>query len=114
MNITYWKNNIQPVLPYYAVIFISTRSKSLEGYAEMDEKTIEKVKTLDGFLGYESIKNGDDGIFISYWENMEVIEKWKNDSIHMEAKEYGFAKWYTRIISQICKIEHSMEFPAKR
>lgn len=110
MITSYWKSEKKPAAPYYAVIFISTRSKELEGYAEMDEKTIEKVKTLDGFLGYESIKNGDDGIFISYWENMEVIEKWKHDSMHKEAKQYGFNQWYTRIISQICKVEHSMSY----
>lgn len=105
----FWKTKL-PKTPYYAVIFISTRSKELEGYAEMDEKTIEKVKTLDGFIGYESIKNGDNGIFISYWASMEAIEKWKHDSMHVEAKSYGYSHWYSRIISQICKVEHSHEF----
>jgi heme-degrading monooxygenase HmoA len=105
----FWKAEM-PKSDFYAVLFISTRSKNLEGYADMDEKTIEKVKELDGFLGYESIKNGDDGIFISYWANMESIEKWKNDSLHMEAKSLGYAKWYDRLVTQICKVNYSKEF----
>ena len=105
----FWKTEI-PKTNYYAVIFCSTRSTDLEGYATMDEKTIEKVKTLDGFLGYENIKNGDDGIFISYWRDMDSIEKWKHDAMHKEAKQYGYSKWYTRILTQICKVELSNEF----
>lgn len=108
----YWKNPLPPT-PFYAVIFISTRSNQLDGYPEMDELTIEKVKTLDGFLGYESIKEGNNGMFISYWKNMEAIDKWKHDAMHQEAKEYGYAQWYDRFLSQICKVEHSNEFVRK-
>ena len=108
----FWKTSI-PTSNYFAVIFISTRSNDLDGYASMDERTIEKVKTLDGFLGYESIKNGDDGIFISYWESMEAIENWKHDSMHKEAKSYGYSNWYTRIVSQICHVNQSNEFIKK-
>ncbi|MFI5204473.1 MAG: antibiotic biosynthesis monooxygenase family protein [Flavobacteriales bacterium] len=102
-----------PAPPYYAVIFVSTRSKNLEGYAEMDEATIEKVKLLDGFLGFENIKTGDDGIFISYWKSMEAIDKWRNDTMHLEAKQKGISTWYDRVLSQVCKVEHSREFIRK-
>lgn len=102
-----------PQPPYYAVIFVSTRSENLDGYAAMDESTIEKVKQLDGFLGYENIKAGDDGIFISYWESMEAINKWRNDAMHLEAKQKGINQWYDRFLSQICKVEHSREFIRK-
>lgn len=106
----YWKNNSIPAAPYYAVIFCSTRSKNLEGYSQMDEATIEKVKTLDGFLGFENIKNGDDGIFISYWSDMDSINKWKHNEMHLEAKQKGRSMWYNRILSQICKVEQSVEY----
>ncbi|HYG52153.1 MAG TPA: DUF4188 domain-containing protein [Flavobacteriales bacterium] len=105
----FWKTEI-PTTDFYAVLFLSTRSKNLDGYAEMDEKTIEKVKLYEGFLGYESIKSGDDGIFISYWADMESIERWKKDSLHMEAKNFGYAKWYDRLVTQICKVNYSKEF----
>ncbi|MFZ5553271.1 MAG: antibiotic biosynthesis monooxygenase family protein [Bacteroidota bacterium] len=106
----YWKNDIIPAAPFYAVIFCSTRSNNLEGYPETDEATIEKVKTLDGFLGYENIKNGDDGIFISYWRDMDAINQWKHDEMHLSAKQKGKSMWYNRYLSQICKVEHSVEF----
>jgi heme-degrading monooxygenase HmoA len=108
-----FRNKPFPDPPYYAVIFVSTRSKNLDGYAAMDESTIEKVKTLDGFLGYENINNGDNGIFISYWESMETINQWRNDAMHLDAKQKGQGMWYDRFLSQICKVEHSREFIRK-
>jgi heme-degrading monooxygenase HmoA len=102
-----------PAPPYYAVIFVSTRSSNQDGYAAMDEATIEKVKQLDGFLGYENIANGNESIFISYWQSMEAIDKWRNDQLHKEAKQQGQQVWYDRFLSQICKVEHSREFIRK-
>ena len=102
-----------PNPPYYAVLFVSTRSKNLDGYKEMDEATIERVKSVEGFLGYENIKSGDNGIFISFWESMEAFDKWRHDSMHKEAKEKGINLWYDRLLTQICKVEHSREFIRK-
>ena len=107
------KNPELPAPPYYAVIFVSTRSKNLDGYNVMDDATIEKVKKLDGFLGFENIKNGDEGIFISYWESMESINKWRNDTLHLEAKQKGQTMWYDKFLSQVCKVEQSREFIRK-
>lgn len=98
-----------PAPPYYAVIFVSHRSDRLEGYTEMDQITIELAKEQEGFLGYENVKSGDEGIFISYWDSTESIEKWKNHPVHLEAKKSGQKLWYDRYLSQICKVESSHE-----
>lgn len=95
-----------PAKDYYAVIFISERSQNLEGYSEMDELTLKLVEEIPGYLGYESIKNGNKGIFISYWESLESIESWKNNSVHLQAKSKA-NQWYHSFISQICKVEHT-------
>ncbi len=94
---------------YYAVIFASTKEEQREGYAEMDELTLKLAAEQPGYLGYESVNNGNTGIFISYWENKESIEKWRINTTHKMAKDQAKA-WYKRYLSQICLVESSHEF----
>lgn len=100
-----WKKS-PPLNGYYAVIFSSTKSDNLNGYAEMDELTMKLAMEQTGFLGYEAVVNGNKSIFISYWESLSAIEKWKHDSVHKQAKSQA-KKWYKRYLSQICKVEHT-------
>lgn len=100
-----WKKS-PPQKDYYAVIFSSTKSDNLEGYKEMDEETMNLAQEQSGFLGYESVNNGNTGIFISYWESMDAINGWRQNSTHLLAKAKA-EQWYKRYLSQICKVEHS-------
>ena len=100
-----WKKAI-PQNNYYAVIFSNTKSDNKDGYAEMDELTMKLADEQKGFLGYESVYNGNTGIFISYWESMEAINTWRQNSTHLMAKAKA-NQWYKRYLSQICKVEHS-------
>lgn len=100
-----WKKS-PPQSNYYAVIFSSTKSDDLQGYAEMDEVTMRLAQEQNGFLGYESVNNGNTGIFVSYWESMEAINSWRQNSTHLMAKAKA-ELWYKRYLSQICKVEHS-------
>lgn len=102
---------IKPLPPnnFYAVIFSSTKSDTLEGYAEMDEKMMELAQQQPGYLGYESSNHNNSGIFISYWENKEAIENWRNNLSHQGAKSNAH-KWYKRYLSQICLVESSHLF----
>ncbi|MDZ4664779.1 MAG: antibiotic biosynthesis monooxygenase family protein [Bacteroidota bacterium] len=94
---------------YYAVIFCSTKEEQRDGYTEMDELTMNLAQEQEGYLGYESVNNGNTGIFISYWENKESIEKWRIDTTHKMAKDQA-KNWYKRYLSQICLVESSHEF----
>ncbi|MBP7808431.1 MAG: antibiotic biosynthesis monooxygenase [Bacteroidia bacterium] len=100
-----WKKS-PPQNNYYAVIFSSTKSDNLEGYLEMDEETMHLAQEQPGFLGYESVNNGNTGIFVSYWESMDAINGWRQNSTHLMAKAKA-EQWYKRYLSQICKVEHS-------
>ena len=99
------KTDQQPAPPYWAAIFISTRSEENEGYAAMDQATIERAQQTEGFLGYAQAKEQSQGIFISYWASLEAIERWKEDSLHKAAKDKGKKSWYTRFISQVVEIK---------
>jgi heme-degrading monooxygenase HmoA len=102
---TNWKNNIPPKAQFYAVIFISVKSKDLEGYAETDEKMMELAQQQPGYLGYTSA----DGIFISYWETREAIDAWKVNPEHGKAKANA-KKWYEYYHSMVTKVESSRVF----
>ncbi len=104
--------NSLPEPPAYAVLFISEREvdPAPEGYPAMDEATMRAVSTLNGFLGYDVARTGKDGIFISYWRDMEAINAWKHNALHKEAKREGHARWYDAYRTVICKIESFDEF----
>lgn len=95
-----------PEKDYYAVIFSSTKSEQLEGYSEMDELTMKLAQDQEGFIGYESVSTGNKGIFISYWESKEAIDVWRKNVTHQMAKAEA-GRWYSRYLSQICKVESS-------
>lgn len=102
---------VKPLPPnnFYAVIFSSTKSKDLEGYKEMDEKTMQLASEQKGYLGYESLTNQNKTIFISYWESKAAIENWRLNAVHQMAKQQA-KKWYQRYLSQICLVESSFLF----
>ena len=94
---------------YYAVIFTSTQNDDIVGYSEMAKKIETLAKQQKGFLGIESAKNKV-GITVSYWENLEVIKKWKQQSEHVVAQLKGRHDWYTWYHVRICKVESEYEF----
>lgn len=89
----------------WAVIFNSIRELDPPGYAAMDDATMKSASEIPGFLGYESVRNGKEGMFISYWESEEAIEQWKNHPLHLEAKKMGKSTWYDAFRSVVCRIE---------
>ncbi len=52
----------------YAVIFSYQLSNELEGYADMDQKTIDAVVDIPGYLGYDKFGDGNENTFISILE----------------------------------------------
>lgn len=95
---------------YYAVIFTSTQNENIEGYAKMAEKMGMLAKQQKGFIGIDSAKN-EVGITVSYWETLEDIKNWKQQSEHLQAQLKGKQDWYSWYNVKICKVEREYEFP---
>jgi heme-degrading monooxygenase HmoA len=93
-----------PKPPYYAVIFISTRTEGDNDYAEMADKMVELAKLQDGFLGIESARE-EIGITVSYWRDLEAIKNWRENSEHSIAREKGRKDWYKAFKTRIAKVE---------
>ncbi|WP_147677155.1 antibiotic biosynthesis monooxygenase family protein [Algibacter pacificus] len=95
--------------PYYAVIFTSTLSENVEGYSEMACKMEDLAKQQQGFIGIESAREVV-GITVSYWENLDAIKNWKQQSEHLQAQHKGTADWYSWYHVRICKVEREYDF----
>ena len=95
--------------PYYAVIFTSTHSENTEGYNDMANQMETLAKAQDGFLGIESARNSV-GITVSYWESLDAIKNWKQQSDHLVAQQKGKQDWYNWYKVRICKVEREYEF----
>ena len=76
---------ITPKPPYYAVIFTTKRSAIDEGYSEMAQEMLELAKQQPGYLGEESARE-ELGITVSYWESLEAIKNWKQNTNHLQAQ----------------------------
>lgn len=101
-----------PKVPYYAVIFTSIKSDEDNGYNEMSKKMVELVKKQDGFLGFESVREGI-GITVSYWRDLESINKWKENIEHQVAQKLGKEKWYKNYTIRIAEVKREYSFSQK-
>jgi len=93
-----------PPPPYYAVIFTSLRTDGDNGYAEMAERMDVLAQEQPGYLGIESARN-EVGVTVSYWESLEAIKAWKQQSEHLFAQKMGKEQWYAHYKTRICKVE---------
>ena len=90
---------------HYAVIFASERPLDPPGYAEMDEATMKAASSIDGYLGYEVVRQGEAAIFISYWKDQNAVREWAMHPLHKEAKKLGNTLWYDAYRSLVCQVE---------
>ena len=100
---------ITPAPPYYAVIFTSTRTGEDSGYEAMSDAMVSLAAQQPGFLGIESARDSL-GITVSYWDSLEAIAAWKQNSAHLVAQDRGRALWYQDFKTRICRVERDYEF----
>jgi heme-degrading monooxygenase HmoA len=98
-----------PAAPYFAVIFTSIRTDSDNGYGKMADAMEQLAATQPGFLGIESARDGL-GITVSYWDSLESIAAWKQNSSHLVAQQQGRAAWYEEFKVRICRVERDYAF----
>lgn len=98
-----------PPPPYYAVIFTSLRTEVEAGYHDMALRMLELAAEQPGYLGVESARDGV-GITVSYWESLEAIRHWKQNTEHLFAQQKGRTDWYATYKTRICKVERDYGF----
>ena len=88
----------------YAVIFKAKTKKLDDDYFKMAKRMRELAMNEYGCIEFTAVTEGSDEIAISYWESMEQIEKWKENSEHLIAQKLGIEKWYENYMVEIVKI----------
>lgn len=98
-----------PRPPYFAVIFTSTRTEVSVDYLETNEKLLALVRIEPGFIGVESARD-ELGITVSYWKDMESIQRWRDNIQHKLAKERGIKEWYDSYHIRIAEVLWDKKF----
>ncbi len=96
----------------YAVIFKAKIKQEIDPvYLEMARKLREKAFNQFRCQDFTSVSEGEDEITISYWESLEDIKSWKQDSEHIIAQKMGIEKWYKSYKIEIVEVlkESKME-----
>lgn len=98
-----------PKPPYYAVIFTSVRTEDDKDYGSTSAKMMALAPTQKGFLGVESAREAV-GITVSYWDSLEAIKNWKENTAHSLVRAKGRDLWYKKFKVRICKVEKAYGF----
>ncbi len=88
----------------YAVIFKAKTNKLDESYFKMAKRMRELAICEYGCQEFTAVTEGSNEIAISYWESLEQIEKWKENSEHLVAQKLGVEKWYEDYTVEIMKM----------
>ena len=101
-----------PQPPYYAVIFTSLRADGDDAaYAATADRMIELAAQQDGYLGVESVRDKHRvGITVSYWRDLDSIERWHKVAEHRDAQSMGRTRWYDHFAVRIARVERSYDF----
>ncbi len=95
-----------PEPPYYAVIFTSKLGDDDSGYAEMASEMVRLAEQQDGFLGIESARE-EIGITVSYWRDLDSIERWRANARHQVAQTLGKNRWYEQYSLRVALVERA-------
>jgi len=88
----------------YAVIFRAKTKKLDKTYFETAKRMRELALNEYGCLEFTAVTEGENEIAISYWDSLEQIKKWKQNSEHLRAQKLGQEKWYEDYSVEIVEI----------
>ena len=88
----------------YAVIFRAEINEVDAAYSKMAAKLRSLAIDKYGCSEFTAVTEDTHEIAISYWENQDLINKWKQDVQHLAAQELGRSKWYKSYHVQVVEI----------
>lgn len=91
----------------YAVIFKATVAEFSEAYYDTASALRKRAFSEYGCLDFLSCTEGDQEIAVSYWNNLEQIQRWKQDVEHLTAQHQGRSMWYADYTVEVVEIVRS-------
>lgn len=64
-----------------------------------------------GCLDFVAVTAGNKEIAISYWQDEESIQRWKQDAAHRLAQDLGKEKWYEASNVEVVEIKRRYHYP---
>lgn len=107
----------QPLDPYVAVIFTSTRTlEHGEEYSKWAARMSELAKEQPGFISEVSARDPESrlGITISYFMDEESVKRWKAVDEHQQAQRLGQEKFYSDYSVKVATVyrEYEVKIPS--
>ena len=94
-------------LPYYAAIFTVRLNSAHAAFEIMMDKMMRVAAQQKGFLGMEQAIN-EENIHISYWQDLETLKAWQQNSLNVRASHLGENFWFEAYQLRIVEVmEHS-------
>ena len=101
--------------PCYAVVFVSRRTPTDDGYADAQTRMEELVANQPGYLGVRSIRGPDgDGITVVFFESRETAAAWGQHPEHRAVMQRGRDAWYEDYEIYYAPVERAHSFRKKR
>ena len=88
----------------YAVIFKAKINVVDDSYVKTAKRMRELAIKEYGCTDFIAVTENNVEIAISYWNNQQDIQKWKQDAEHLAAQELGRASWYQSYKVEVTKV----------
>ena len=97
--------------PCYAVLFVSRRTITDDGYAKALARMEELVARQPGYLGVRSVRAADrNGITLVFFESRETAAAWGQNLEHRAVMQRGRDEWYEHYEIYYAPVERSHSF----
>ena len=97
----------------YVVVFTAQLSDLNKDYFDLAAKLRQRAIENYGCTEFISASQGDQEIALSYWTDLESIQRWKSDELHIRGQALGQSQWYKGYRVDICEVMRSYEGSSK-
>lgn len=91
-------------MPKFVVIFKADIQHLDQQYFATAQRMREKALSQFHCQHFAALTENDQEIALSYWNSLEDIQAWHQDSEHQAAQQLGKDVWYRHFSVEICKI----------
>jgi len=95
----------------YAVIFRAEVAELDDEYSSMAMRMRDLAMSQYGCTQFTSCTQGNTEIAISYWQTLDQIRQWKQNTEHLVAQGMGRAKWYRSYSVEVVELLRSYRSP---
>ncbi len=94
----------------YVVIFRAQIRQLDEYYTAMAAQLRQMALQEYGCTAFHASCESGQEIALSYWPDLASIQRWREASLHLEAKSMGRDSWYTAYSVDIARLERGYSF----